>query len=339
MRGPGLVPSLPPELLSHIASYLQWPEDFPAFLLVNSHFHAIATRTLYHTVYVNSARAVRLLRSIDVPGDRRHNLITSLTLNFTKNRVLKQLDLLVQRVLPHLKKLKALTFEVSSYDSAWRGQAWVFPLDAPFHLRSLTTSARFSTHLSAFLESQPEILDLSLRGFATEPFNLDQAALPHLRSFRSVHSSPQVLAQIVTARPLKSVSITLIAEDAVNALGSLALSSTPIKRLTILIIDASAPATELFPQLAATLPQLEALHIVALVQTYDLDIMHAATPLLAAFPGLRYLTFMASGDPAYDLGDEAGVATDWATACPSLRTIILPKGKMWFRKEGIWAVS
>jgi hypothetical protein len=49
----------------------------------------------------------------------------------------------------------------------------------------------------------------------------------------------------------------------------LARTSTPVRRLMILIIDASAPG-ELFPQLAARLPHLEALHVVALMQKYDL---------------------------------------------------------------------
>ena len=54
-----------------------------------------------------------------------------------------------------------------------------------------------------------------------------------------------------------------------RALEALARTSTPVWRLTILIVDGSAP-NELFPQLTARLPHLEALHIVALVQQYNL---------------------------------------------------------------------
>jgi hypothetical protein len=61
----------------------------------------------------------------------------------------------------------------------------------------------------------------------------------------------------------------LFSEHGYRALEVLAQTSTPVRRLTILIVDASAP-TELFPQLAARLPHLEALHIVALVQEYNL---------------------------------------------------------------------
>jgi hypothetical protein len=63
----------------------------------------------------------------------------------------------------------------------------------------------------------------------------------------------------------------------------------------------------------------------------------ASAPLLEAFTGLRYLTFMASGESRYELDDEATVAEQWARACPTLTTIILPKGRVWFAgSTGRW---
>jgi hypothetical protein len=74
---------------------------------------------------------------------------------------------------------------------------------------------------------------------------------------------------VIATRPVQGISLTLFSEHGYRALEVLAQTSTPVRRLTILIVDASAP-TELFPQLAARLPHLEALHIVALVQNYNL---------------------------------------------------------------------
>jgi len=71
----------------------------------------------------------------------------------------------------------------------------------------------------------------------------------------------------------------LFSEHGYRALEVLTQTSTPIRRLTILIVDASAP-TELFPQLAARLPHLQALHIVALMQKYNL----VSTNPHASFP-------------------------------------------------------
>lgn len=76
-------------------------------------------------------------------------------------------------------------------------------------------------------------------------------------------------AQVIATRPVQGISLSLFSEHGYRALEVLARTSTPVRRLTILIVDASAPS-ELFPQLAARLPHLEALHIVALVQQYNL---------------------------------------------------------------------
>jgi hypothetical protein len=160
---------------------------------------------------------------------------------------------------------------------------------------------------------------------------------------------------------VQGISLSLFSEHGYRALEVLARTSTPVRRLTILIVDASAPS-ELFPQLAARLPHLEALHIVALVQQYNLvsphpffsnhppvgaecgvcmqDTLLASAPLLEAFAGLRFLTFIASGASCYELDDEATVAEQWARACPTLTTIILPKGRVWFAgSEGKWEHS
>ena len=70
------------------------------------------------------------------------------------------------------------------------------------------------------------------------------------------------------------------------------------------------------------------------------DTLLASAPLLAAFSGLRFLTFIASGASCYELDDEATVAEQWARACPTLTTIILPKGRVWFAgSEGKWEHS
>ena len=157
--------------------------------------------------------------------------------------------------------------------------------------RALAAHCRLDRDLAAFLESQPEIRDLSLRGipaYTSDPFTIPPSALPHLESFRSVHVDPDTLgevcalvhpvfcpvrstaaAQVVATRPVQGISLSLFSEHGYRALEALARTSTPVRRLTILIVDASAPS-ELFPQLAARLPHLEALHIVALVQQYNL---------------------------------------------------------------------
>ena len=58
---------------------------------------------------------------------------------------------------------------------------------------------RLDQDLATFLESQPEIRDLSLRGipaYTSDPFTIPPSALPHLESFRSVHVDPDTLGEV-----------------------------------------------------------------------------------------------------------------------------------------------
>jgi hypothetical protein len=59
---------------------------------------------------------------------------------------------------------------------------------------------------------------------------------------------------------------------------------------------------------------------------------------LVGFRKLRYITFMAalgSDNDPHDYGsrpeiDERKIAKVWHASCPTLKTIILPQGKVWF---------
>src|SRR6266702_3279125 len=141
------------------------------------------------------------------------------------------------------------------------------------------------------------VVSLSLRrilAYTLSPFTLRHSALPHIEVFRSVHMDPNTLCeevlhhspraigradlvppQVIATRLVQGFSLSLFSEHGYRALEALARTSTPVRRFTILIVDASAP-NELFPQLAARLPQLEAPHIVALVQHYNL--VHSSLP-------------------------------------------------------------
>jgi hypothetical protein len=59
---------------------------------------------------------------------------------------------------------------------------------------------------------------------------------------------------------------------------------------------------------------------------------------LAGFKRLRYITFMAAlggdeegnNEEAREEIDERKIARIWHSSCPTLKTIILPQGKVWF---------
>ena len=211
--------AIPLELIDHILTFLSWPHDVHPLLLVSKSLNPIAERILYRNIgELPARRAVRLLLSLANAPATRCELIKSLSLDFVENRVLFALELLMAKVLKRLPRLRSLSVEVSVHENRHRALAWIFPRDAPFRLRSFATSIRYrilcsqvwqtlnecprlDPDLAAFLESQPEIRDLSLRGIpscASDPFTLLPSALPHLETFRSVHVDPDTLGEVRT---------------------------------------------------------------------------------------------------------------------------------------------
>lgn len=64
------------------------------------------------------------------------------------------------------------------------------------------------------------------------------------------------------------------------------------------------------------------------------NLLVETAPSLSHFTALRYLTFMAPGTLSSE--NESEIATLWGRACPTLRTIILPKGVVWGSVDGRW---
>ena len=74
---------------------------------------------------------------------------------------------------------------------------------------------------------------------------------------------------MITGRPVEAMSLSLYPDDSPELLDTLNLPSTKIKRLTLLMIDCASPYN-LFQQLSSRLPDLIALHIVALGVDYNM---------------------------------------------------------------------
>ncbi|KAI0298206.1 hypothetical protein BC826DRAFT_1174148 [Russula brevipes] len=155
------------------------------------------------------------------------------------------LESLIANVLGPLPRLRTLNVEVSVHENC-RALAWIFPPDPLPPARLFATSIRLDPDLAAFLESQPEIRELSLRGISTytsNPFTLPPSALPHLESFRSIHVDPDTLregrAWVISTRPVQSISPSLFLEQGHRALEVLTRTSTPVRRLTIALVQKS----------------------------------------------------------------------------------------------------
>jgi hypothetical protein len=61
---------------------------------------------------------------------------------------------------------------------------------------------------------------------------------------------------------------------------------------------------------------------------------------LSAFKQLNSVTYVAASSPESiaDNDDDQKIAEMWYTHCPTLKTIILPRGTVWCNKEGKWGL-
>ncbi|KAJ3989219.1 hypothetical protein F5890DRAFT_1470905 [Lentinula detonsa] len=271
-------------------------QDLCSVAISNKHLGAVAMRSLYHTI-----RLVRPV-DIDVPTDF------------------------------HPWNLSSCSFQ----------------------LKELSASFPCNQDLIQFLESQPSLLDLTLRGFNSDPaefsfnlstfnlnpnptsFALSPEALPRLARLRAIHAGPDIIASILKDRPITQVTMPLYADCVCRSLDALNMSSEPIEKLNIISFDPDAPLY-LLSEIAERLPNLKALHIVILLAQCSEALLEGLAPLLRKFKALQFLTYMSatsSDDVSQD--DEQTIAAMWHKSCPTLKTIILPMGKVWFMENCKW---
>ncbi|KAL0573999.1 hypothetical protein V5O48_007968 [Marasmius crinis-equi] len=221
---------------------------------------------------------------------------------------------------------------------------------------SLNASFPFDQDLIRFLESQPHITDLSLRGFNSDPsqfsfsastFNLNPtlhpsslspSALPKLTRVNAIHAGPDIMETVVKGRPVKAIVMPLYADSATKCLDALRGTSTPIDQLNIMSFDPNAP-NYILEEISKRFPSLEALSVVLLLAECTERALEAAAPSLARFERLKYITFMlASPMEPVSPENEHRIAESWHSYCPSLKTIILPVGNVLYFENSTWSV-
>ncbi|KAG9312520.1 hypothetical protein JVU11DRAFT_6915 [Chiua virens] len=316
---------LPPETLELVLAHVS-RSDLVSILTTCSLFHQVAARVLYRTlVDITPKPALRLIKTL-ARNDFYPQLVRRFDLEWSHNVLTANFLRLLHRTLQRLDHLTHLGLEFSAIDMT-SSLAWILQ-GCTFSLRVFTTSMHCDPLFARFLETQRNIVEVCLRGFhPVHTFPLPPQALPRLKHFRTVLSSPHVTADFVRGRPVESVSMSLYPGDAMSSLDALLLSTRPLRRLTIMSFDVACPAA-LVTEISTRLPTLEALHAV------NLESLVETAPSLSHFKALRYLTFMAPGSLSTE--DESEIATLWHKACPTLQTIILPKGVVWGYADGQW---
>jgi len=328
---------LPTEILENIFTCLARTQ-LRQVQLVNRRFQDISSRLLYRTVVgLSPARAIPFLRTLTrkdayTPFVREFEFDSTAYEHLTGN-VLP----LLNRVLRRLKALKALTLEFPPHE--WQDiDITRLCSGCTFKLRSFTTSLQCDAHLAHFLSSQPGITELAFGGLRIEEgssFQLKSDALPALTVFRTVQSSPKALRAVISGRPVRTVSVSILGQDTEEALDALTKGSVPLTRISLMSFEAPPPMT-LLSTLAKYFPCVEALHIIAMLSSYNTELLVECAPALSQFKALKYLTYMAPGNE-FDDDKEPDIAAIWHKHCPSLCTIILPRGLVWFQRDSEWS--
>ncbi|KAK2462180.1 hypothetical protein APHAL10511_005812 [Amanita phalloides] len=343
LTGTSVCSRLPTELLSLVFSCVS-SRDLASVARTNSAFYATAICVLYNDLKSLSARQwIRCFHSL-TKNTSLPPLVRSLDIDWQLLKPTHNLYRLLHTVLRSLTSLRLLHLDFPKHHSP----TWLLD-GCTFLLRSFTTSLHCKASLARFLESQPGIVELTLRGFQnctssmnpfhilsadidfqplSTDFELKPGALPSLALFNAVHAGPPVIRTVAGGRPVRAVSVPLFRRCTTETLDALTLTSGTIRRMSLISFDPDAPAF-LFAQLVERFPRLEALHVVLLMTECNLALLHSTAAHLAKFKSLQYITFMATMDTEEDV-DERNVAKKWHAACPTLKTIILPRGKVWF---------
>jgi hypothetical protein len=273
---------LPLEIVDDVCRRLS-QNDLVSSVRVNSVFREISNRILYHTIgNLSLLQSIRCLNTL-AKSQRLCSYVRSLDIDWHQFSPTANLYHLLHRVLKRLTSLTDLALEFPRHHDPF------FVLSScSFSLHRFVTSLHCRPPLAQFLDSQPSITDLSLRGYGhdeyhsipfLEPFlihpydpatfSLPPTALPNLLHFRTIHGRPSIIAAVVAHRPVQMASIPLFPTRMAEALEALAKSTLPIKRLSVMSFDPSAHHI-LLPSIAQAFPDLEALHIVALLTEYSI---------------------------------------------------------------------
>lgn len=260
---PFFILMLPPETLELVLGHVS-RDDLVSILTVNSAFHQVAARVLYRALIdIPPKRALRLVKTL-ARNDLYPPFVRRFDLEWTDNILTANFLRLLHRTLQRLHRLSYLGLEFSALDIT-SNLAWILQ-GCTFSLKVFTTSMRCEALLARFFETQHNVIEICLRGFnPVHTFPLPPQALPRLKHFRTVLSSPHLTADFVRGRPVESVSMSLYPGDATSSLDALLLSTRPLRRLTVMSFDFGSPAT-LITEISTRLPTLEALHAVVFVR-------------------------------------------------------------------------
>ena len=272
---------LPAEVVDNILQFLSQSELI-SLLPTNKSLYPISARRLYHSISIHCVWQSVAFFQAALNNPSIPPLVRSLDIDVSDSCPLRSFYLLFHKVLQRLPGLVTLLLDFPKSHSP----LWIFH-DCTFSLKSFTTSMLCTLSLALFLDTQPNITHLTLRGFQNnnvsilpflslpvsvtttegQPFKLKPTSLPKLTHFNAIHAGSSVIQAVVEDRPVEVVSIPLFPLFSMDSLLALKYSSVPMRRLSLISFDPDAPKF-LFQVLSDGFVHLEALHVVFLMTDY-----------------------------------------------------------------------
>jgi hypothetical protein len=263
------LPRLPVEILDSTFRALS-RHELGNISQVSKTFCAISKPILYWSIKfeLEPRRCILLLKCLHENASNS-SLVHDLDLDSSNCDLTGNFYRLLNRTLRRLTSLVSLSLDFPHPYDHHASLAWILD-GCSFSLAYLSVSIPCDSHLIRFLQAQPNITGLCLRGLHTNPqCSLPPTCLPHLSNFRSVNADPSTLAGIIGGRPVEGVSISIRDAHATECLDALSMSSLPIKRLTLMSFDLELPNL-LFAEVAKRMPELEALNIIVIQSCFTL---------------------------------------------------------------------
>ncbi|KIY44684.1 hypothetical protein FISHEDRAFT_50979 [Fistulina hepatica ATCC 64428] len=314
---------LPVEIYDEIFRYLEYNELYST-LTGSRLLKTIATRILYRDLrFVRPEQSVLCMHTL-ARNDALVLLVKSFGVEWRKLAPTHNLYQLLHTVLRRATRLTNLFLELPPEHSP----TWLLS-GTSFKLRQFTTSLLPDNCLSQFLCDQSTIVELSLHSPEEPMFHLDPSALPHLNHLRTVYMDIPTLRMLVHGRPVESLTLSLIGGAALP-LNVLAHSTRSIRSLSIVSFNLGS-LDGIFRAVAHRAPHVERLHIVTLVADFSYTNLHAAGPALSSLKSLNYLTCMSGRGDDLPVDKECQLVLAWKKHCPSLGTVVLPGGNVWYQ--------
>ncbi|KAJ2917305.1 hypothetical protein MD484_g3098, partial [Candolleomyces efflorescens] len=283
-RGPPTIrPRLPMEVVEIILCNLSKPKrQLLPVLLANKALHSVAIAQLYREmVESRPAQCITLVRHLlNHPSVHRH--VRKLDINISSiDCPTGNFYRLMQRLLQHTTMLTHLSLDFPKAHSP----VWILD-GCTFSLRQFSTSMHSSHELARFLDGQPHITQLTLRGFQSDALK----SLPYIYMDIANSISPGFL----------------VTRD--SNYEQFVLGPESLKKLGVFNAIHAGPTVEL---------------------------LLAACPFLSSFKKLKYITCVATSTEESTYAEEKEIAEKWHEKCSTLKTIILPRGRVWFHKPSL----